>query len=57
MKMFTFVMRVSGSAKGNIKANSRKEALEKINTGQWDDIDIDVEDIIDVENLKEESGE
>jgi len=48
-------MRIEGSAKGTVKANSKKEALEMINDGQWDDIDIDVEDVIDVERLIEES--
>ena len=51
MKDFNFVIRISGSAKGNVKANSKKEALELINGGQWDNIDIDVEDIIEVEYL------
>ena len=53
MKTFNFVIRVSGSAKGNVKANSKQEALEMIKGGQWDDIDIDVEDIIEIENLTE----
>lgn len=55
MKTFKFVMRVSGSANGNVKANSKKEALEMLMSGQWNDIDIDVEDIIEVEHLIEES--
>ena len=55
MKDFNFVIRISGSAKGNVKANSKKEALELINGGQWDDIDIDVEDIIDFEYLTEQN--
>lgn len=45
---------VVGSAKGNVKANSKQEALEMVRGGQWDDIDIDVEDVIDVEHLTEE---
>jgi len=55
MKTFDFVIRVAGSAKGTVKANSKKEALEMINAGQWEDIDIDVEDVIDVKHLAEES--
>ena len=55
MKDFNFVIRISGSAKGNVKASSKKEALELINGGQWDDIDIDVEDIIDFEYLTEKN--
>jgi len=51
MKTFNFIMRVVGSAKGTVKANSKKEALETINAGQWDDIDIDIEDIIEIEHL------
>ena len=53
MKTYNFVITVSGSAKGNVKANSKNEALKKINGGQWDDIDIDVEDVSGVEYLEE----
>ena len=53
MKTFNFVMMVAGSAKGTVKANSKKEALKTINAGQWDDIDIDIEDIIEIEHLTE----
>lgn len=54
MKDFKFVIRVSGSAKGSIKAHSKKEAIEMINAGQWDDIDIDVEDVIEIEHVSED---
>lgn len=53
MKIYNFVMRIEGSAKGTVKANSKKEAEKKIDAGQWDDIDIDIEDIITVENISE----
>ena len=46
MKTFNFVMRVSGSAKGTVKANNIKEARKAIEEGQWADIDIDVEDVM-----------
>lgn len=45
---------IIGSAKGTVIANSKKEAEEKIMSGQWDDIDIDVEDIINIEHLKKQ---
>ena len=34
-------------------AKDKKEAEELIQGGQWNDIDIDVEDVIEVEHLKE----
>jgi len=51
MEIFNFVMRITGSAKGTVKANSKKEAKEMIEGGQWYDIDIDVEDIIEIEDI------
>jgi len=54
METFNFVMRIAGSAKGNVKANSKKEAKKMIEEGQWDDIDIDVEDVIEIEHLTED---
>lgn len=54
MKTFKFVMMVSGSAKGDVKANSKKEALQMLVRGEWNDIDIDIEDIIEVEHLTRE---
>jgi len=56
MKTFNFIMRVAGSAKGTVIANSKKEALKIIEEGQWNDIDIDVEDIIEVEHLTEKQN-
>lgn len=53
METYNFVMRIEGSAKGTVKANSKKEAKEMIKVGQWDDIDVDVEDIIEIEHLTE----
>lgn len=54
MKNFNFVMRILGSAKGIVRANNLKEARKAIEEGQWDDIDIDVEDIIEIEHLAEQ---
>jgi len=51
MKMYDFVIRVEGSAKGTVKANTKKEAEKLIQGGQWEDIDIDVEDVITIERL------
>jgi hypothetical protein len=48
-------MRISGSAKGTVKASNLKEARKAIEEGQWDDIDIDIEDIIEVEHLIEQN--
>jgi D-alanine-D-alanine ligase-like ATP-grasp enzyme len=56
MKTYNFVMRVSGSAKGTVKANNIKEARKAIEEGQWDDIDINVEDVIEVEHLAEKQN-
>lgn len=42
---YNFGINVVCSAKGSVNANSREEAIKLINGGQWDDIDIDVEDI------------
>lgn len=50
---FDFTIRVSGSAKGTVIAKDKKEAKELIQGGQWEEIDIDVEDVIEVEHLKE----
>jgi hypothetical protein len=41
------------NAKGNVIAKDKKEAEKLIQGGQWNDIDIDVEDVITVEHLKE----
>ena len=55
MKTYNFIMRVLGSAKGTVNAKSEKEARRMIEAGQWDDIDIDIEDVVDVENLIEKT--
>lgn len=51
MKIFNFTISVTGSAKGTVMANSEEEACKLIHGGQWEDIDIDVEDVTALQQL------
>ena len=51
-ELYTFRAVVSGSMKGTVDAKSKKEAIELIEAGQWDDVDIDVENVIEIEYVK-----
>lgn len=51
MRTYNFTMRIDGSARGTVKANTKKEAEDRIRAGEWDDIDIDVEDIFEIESV------
>jgi len=51
-KVYRVVFRLMGSAVADVKAKSKEDAKAHIRGGCWDDIDIDVEDIIDIEDVK-----
>jgi hypothetical protein len=52
MKTFKFRVRVEGCAKGEVEANSKEEAIEKINGGRWDDLgEVDVEDVMEIDHI------
>jgi len=51
MNTYKFVMRVEGSAKGTVKAGSKEEAKKLIEEGQWEELEFDPEDIIEIERI------
>lgn len=51
LKQYDYSMRVDCHAYGTVNAKSKADAKERINEGQWDDIDIDVEDIVTINEI------
>lgn len=51
LKEYKFTMRVDASASGNVFAKSAEDARKRIKAGEWDDIDIDVEDVMEIESV------
>jgi len=54
MAVYNFRMRIEGYANGTVIADSKEKAKKALEEGQWDDIDIDVEDIIDIESVSKQ---